>query len=153
MFCPECEGEYRLGITHCPTCDVDLVDHPPRAVAAREPEDGEGLTTASAMADYCGFLALEDARQARDRLRQERVPSEIVLRDTTNADPSIVLREECWLRVPVDAFQRVADILGYDATDESSPDAASATVACSECGESVGEQESFCPHCGARFDE
>ncbi|HTS12893.1 MAG TPA: hypothetical protein VMH00_12305 [Candidatus Limnocylindrales bacterium] len=26
MFCPVCKAEYRLGITHCPDCDVDLVE-------------------------------------------------------------------------------------------------------------------------------
>ena len=25
MFCPNCEAEYKEGITHCPDCDVDLV--------------------------------------------------------------------------------------------------------------------------------
>lgn len=29
MFCPSCEGEYREGITHCPECDVDLVESLP----------------------------------------------------------------------------------------------------------------------------
>jgi hypothetical protein len=26
MFCPQCKYEYRPGFTHCPDCDVDLVD-------------------------------------------------------------------------------------------------------------------------------
>ncbi|HUJ30921.1 MAG TPA: hypothetical protein VLY23_06540 [Candidatus Acidoferrum sp.] len=27
MFCPVCKAEYRLGFTHCPDCDVDLVEN------------------------------------------------------------------------------------------------------------------------------
>ena len=26
MWCPKCKNEYRPGFTHCPDCDVDLVD-------------------------------------------------------------------------------------------------------------------------------
>jgi len=29
MFCPICKAEYREGITHCPDCDVDLVEKIP----------------------------------------------------------------------------------------------------------------------------
>ncbi len=29
MFCPKCKAEYKAGITHCPDCDVDLVDEIP----------------------------------------------------------------------------------------------------------------------------
>jgi hypothetical protein len=34
MFCPNCRSEYRAGFTHCPDCDLDLVDElgpPPEA--------------------------------------------------------------------------------------------------------------------------
>ena len=36
MFYPECKAEYRLGFTHCPDCDVDLVE------ALRRPSSGAG---------------------------------------------------------------------------------------------------------------
>lgn len=29
MFCPQCKAEYRFGFTHCPDCDVDLVENFP----------------------------------------------------------------------------------------------------------------------------
>ena len=29
MFCPQCKAEYRSGFTHCPDCDVDLVENFP----------------------------------------------------------------------------------------------------------------------------
>ena len=25
-WCPKCKNEYREGITHCPDCDIDLVE-------------------------------------------------------------------------------------------------------------------------------
>ncbi len=32
MFCPKCKAEYRPGITHCPDCDLDLVEKLPETV-------------------------------------------------------------------------------------------------------------------------
>lgn len=34
MYCPQCNGEFREGITRCPTCEVDLVEE-----LAEEPPD------------------------------------------------------------------------------------------------------------------
>lgn len=165
MFCPECDGEYRAGITHCPSCDVDLVERPSEGEAEPEEHDSAPpISTSSEMADYCGFLTMEDARQARDLLRKARIASEIVLRDTPGAEGAIV--EEYWLRVPTDGLSRAAAILGYEAEEEAAPaeeaEAAEAAedaedddspFSCSDCGKSVSGDETFCPHCGARFDE
>lgn len=37
MFCPVCKAEYRFGFTHCPDCDVDLVETLPSAQAPTDP--------------------------------------------------------------------------------------------------------------------
>ncbi len=104
------------------------------------------------MLDYCGFLSLEDARHARDLLRPRRIQSEIVIRDASESGPAHRSGEEYWLRVPARSFPQAAEVLGHDAA-EGSESVQTGTFACSECGESVGEDESFCAHCGARFDE
>jgi hypothetical protein len=101
------------------------------------------------MMDYCGFLALEDAREARERLRYKGIRSEIVIRDPAGLDPSISSGEEYWLRVTVSDRDAVMAILGYDAADEPST---SEGLACSSCGRDVKAEEPFCPHCGARFE-
>ena len=40
MFCPQCNGEFREGITRCPTCEVDLVDE----LTEEEPEYVDWIT-------------------------------------------------------------------------------------------------------------
>ncbi len=39
MFCPQCGEEYRPGFTHCPDCDVDLVEQLP--VEQKEPPNDQ----------------------------------------------------------------------------------------------------------------
>ena len=110
MFCSVCESEFRPGITRCPSCDADLVAEPAerRPVAKLEVESA----AESEMLDYCGFLALDDARAARDLLRPRSIRSEIVIRDAT--EPGLAHRsgEEYWLRVPARSFPQVAEVLG-----------------------------------------
>jgi hypothetical protein len=148
MYCPSCKSEFREGFTRCGSCEVDLVHEiPPEESPASAPKNvAPGL-----LLDYCGFLSLEDAREARDRLRRERLPSEIVIRDLAGEDPAAPAKEEYWIRVPSKGFRAVDAILGEGATegDGSEP---GESVACSECGQAVGTEESFCPHCGAKFD-
>ena len=42
-WCPKCKNEYRKGITHCPDCDVDLVEEllPEEEETVEIPENSE----------------------------------------------------------------------------------------------------------------
>jgi hypothetical protein len=147
MFCPSCKSEFREGFTRCGSCDVDLVAEPPDE---RPASSAPGATVTANLVEYCGFLSLEDAREARDRLRRERLSSEIVIRDLGGADPWAPAKEEYWIRVPSSAIRTVTTILGEGAEQAGTePDE---IMACSECGKTVGREETFCAHCGATFD-
>jgi hypothetical protein len=148
MFCPVCKSEFREGFTRCGSCEVDLVAElgPGRFEAAgREP------AALGPLVDYCGFLSLDDARYARDRLRHERLHSEIVIRDRAAEELTAPVEEEYWIRVPATDFRATAAILGDDLNERARTES-DETVACSECGKTVGPDELFCPHCGAKFD-
>lgn len=146
-----CRDEFRPGFTRCTTCGVALVEQlafdQPTAKGSREP------VTSVTMVEYCGFVSLDEARQARERLRGDGVRAEIVIRD----GPEHAGRptEEYWLRVDRDRFAQASQLLGFDEaaavdTDESDDES---TFQCGECGAEVAAEESFCPGCGARFEE
>jgi hypothetical protein len=147
MFCPVCKCEFREGFTRCESCDVDLVSQ----ITSEKPAPTPRVLRGS-LVDYCGFLALDDAREARDRLRRERVPCEIVIRDIAGEDPWAPAKEEYWLRVPSDAVRAVTTILGDGLDQETAASKPGEAVACSECNQIVMAEEAFCPHCGAKFD-
>ncbi len=96
------------------------------------------------MADYCGFVTLEDARDARMRLWGHGIPSEIAIRLEPGEELPTPDREEYWLRIPRAERRLVMQILGYD---EVEPD-----VSCAECGKPVHSDETFCPHCGTNLE-
>lgn len=150
MFCPKCQDEFRSGFTRCESCNVDLVDDLSAAAKAGEPiEPGPPLPIR--LADYCGYLSLDEARQARDQLRPERIHSEIVLREPPGASWDEPPHEEFWLRIDASQAKRVAGILGAVPPVEPEPEGDSCT--CGDCGQQVAADELFCPKCGARFDE
>ena len=151
MFCPKCQDEFRSGFARCGRCNVDLVEELAtlkREAVAREP------AMAVRFAEYCGYLSLEDARKARDKLRLERIRYEIVVREAPDAAWEEPAQEEYWLRIDASQAKRVVKILGgippvADDTEEEEDD----SFACGDCGHKVAAEELFCPKCGARFDD
>jgi len=140
MYCPQCRSEYREGFTRCGTCEVDLV-----ADLTSVPREPPAADPMGPWVDCFGYLELHDARSLRDRLHLEGLRSEIVIRDLTAGRPDVPAEEEYWIRVPADAVRRVASLL----EDEGERPA---DVKCSECGAAVSHDETFCGHCGARFE-
>jgi hypothetical protein len=102
------------------------------------------------MLEFCGFLSLEEAMGARGQLRAEGIRSEVLVReDDPTAPAEEAPKDTFWLRLPAADFEKAVGILGTGA--ESAPE--DETAECSECGEAVSGDETFCPHCGARFEE
>jgi hypothetical protein len=63
MICPECESEYREGVTRCADCDVDLVD---------ELHDDEAH--AEALAPLAMEIGPDALAELTDRLEKAGVP-------------------------------------------------------------------------------
>lgn len=146
MFCPKCGSEYRPGYTRCAPCGVDLVEDLEGALEAgsRDPHRAASLAWSEAepRLSYCGFLSLEEARQARELLRRSGIRSEILIRDVPGAEPE----DEFWIRISPRDFEAARAVLGYDAAE-----GVEAGFSCPTCGAEVSGEESFCARCGQRF--
>jgi len=152
MYCPNCRDEFRPGFTRCGRCDVDLVE----SLAEAKPAEREIPTVPEMlrMGEYCGYLSIDDARHARDQLRERGIRSEIAIREAPDASMSQPIQEEYWLRVDVKRAREVAGILGdVPQVQHEEQEEGDEGFACGECGHSVAAAESFCPGCGARFDD
>lgn len=148
MFCPVCRDEFRPGFTRCANCGVDLVESLEGRAAATEDRPARKETPTAPpvpMVEYCGFLSLDEARGARERLKQEGIRSDILIRELSG-EPT----EEYWLRVESQRYRHVQGLLGFDEADHA---AGEGTFVCDKCGAEVAEEEHFCPSCGARFEE
>ncbi|MCR5418107.1 MAG: hypothetical protein K6E84_04255 [Lachnospiraceae bacterium] len=76
MWCPKCKNEYREGFTHCPDCDVDLVESLedlPVRVTFGDPE---------AIEEMIAFLRSNGVQSAQSSFDQEEQVSEL------SVDPS-----------------------------------------------------------------
>ena len=150
MFCPRCRDEFRPGFTRCAVCDVDLVDSLDHALEpASEPRPATEPSLPVSMAEYCGFLALEDAREARDKLSSKGIRSDILIRQSVGDEAGGAEHEEFWLRVERSGYARAAALLGYEVAESDEDE----TVACGDCGHRVSAEETFCANCGARFED
>ncbi len=151
MFCPVCHDEFRPGFTRCEGCDADLVERLDSGSETGMPSGSPAPDMSGPKADYCGFLEMTEAREARDLLWNNGVPSEIVIRPASGCLPGARLKEEFWLRVPAKQVQTVIGLLGFDEhTDDGlETGAGQEGRRCSGCGVDLPGQERFCPHCGA----
>jgi len=150
MFCPVCRDEYRPGFSRCATCDVALVEalgvEVPRTPAPTPVEAHDE----DVMANFCGFLTLDEARHARDSVREARLPAEILIRDAPASAPGAPVGEEFWLRVKPKDFRAVVALVGFEPVDTAGADDA---FGCSACGATVHASDDACPGCGLRFEE
>lgn len=151
MYCPVCRDEYRAGFERCATCNVDLVAS--LDAAPRKRPEAAVLTEVAAeegKVNFCGFVTLDEARQARDQLREKKIPADILLCEPPGAALAEPAREEYWIRVAPRHLKAVADLIGY-------PEAPAATDAddtfnCSACGATVKASDTECPGCGLSFE-
>lgn len=157
MFCPVCRDEYRSGFTRCGTCEVALVE---RLESEKPRSPGPILAEAHAhdgdvpAANYCGFLTLDEARDARNKLRAARLPAEILIKDAPKASQDAPAQEEFWLRVRPTDFHKIVALIGFEPADtpaDAHEDEDS--FLCSACGATVRASDDACPGCGLRFEE
>ena len=150
MFCPVCRDEYRPGFTQCATCDAALVD----SLDARGPSVPAPVladaTPEEALAVFCGFLTLDEARHARDTVRAAKLPADILIRETPGAAIDAPVQEEFWLRVRPRDFAVMEGLIGFE---PAAPAGAEDTFGCSACGATVHASDDACPGCGLRFEE
>jgi hypothetical protein len=147
MFCPRCRCEYRPGFEQCADCGVPLIDElghepPPERKAAAHAERTGPLV------DFCGYFSLEEARDARDRLRRERIPSEIAIREAPDSSLDEPAREEFWIRFSASDMKVAQALLGFDEPAETEKFPSDGASRCGSCGAELAAGESFCAHCG-----
>jgi hypothetical protein len=138
---------------------VDLVHDLSNAQASPDgepsaPTGAARMTTGMVpMVEYCGFVDLDAARNARDLLRAQWIRSEIVIRDAPGAEADRLAVEEYWLRVERDRIKEAVGVLGYDQAEVGTEEEQDDAFDCGACGATVSADETFCANCGAKFEE
>jgi hypothetical protein len=95
MFCPVCRDEFRSGFTRCEGCDAELVEQLGSGSETRMHSGSLAPDMSGPKADYCGFLEMAEAREARDLLWNNGILSEIAIRPATGCLPGSRLKGNC----------------------------------------------------------
>ena len=152
MFCPSCRDEFRPGFTRCERCNQDLVESLDEVVEGKTAQAGGHPPLLVQMVEFCGFVDLDEARKARELLRDKQITADILIRESPNTSPNDSVVEEFWLRVDARRYRQAVPILGYDEAGPGDLDSAESTT-CGKCGATIAAAESFCSSCGARFGD
>jgi len=107
MFCPNCRSEFVPGVTHCPDCDVDLVEKLP-------PADDNTLSDEAARANWVMIYRPASAQEValiKMIMERERIPCFIGNDNTRRAalfSPTN-LAFELW--APEEFAERAAEVI------------------------------------------
>ena len=154
MHCPSCGDEFRSGFTRCASCDVELVESldggaaPDPEPSSRRAEPAVAMVAPGTLVDFCGFVSVDDARDGRDRLRDERIPCEIAIRESPESTATHVV-EEYWLRVDRNRVGDVVRLIGEPPPAEGADE----TFLCGACGAEVDVDATVCPRCGTGLED
>ncbi len=163
-FCPKCRSEYRKDITHCPTCDVDLVGE------AELPEQLTDDQVIAAMAEedleVVAEGTLQGLKPVQDVLIAEGIPAalrkaeelmteaglflrlELVVRKSDLETAGPVVREALQGELSEEMREGLAHIYGEGDSEEDEAEEGDGPAPCPACGCTDPLVNGECPECG-----
>ncbi len=114
-FCPSCLAEYKPGITHCPDCDVDLVEKLPEQTQETEGTKLVELASFPMVSEAEMIQELLEGNDIRTVLRGEVDP----IGAKSGAEPITLLVEEKELERAHELYE--AFFAGEEVEDENLP--------------------------------
>lgn len=173
-FCPQCRAEYRPEITHCPVCDVDLVDA--ESLAPEMTDDRVVALLAAAELTVVAEGTLQGLKPVQDALIASGIPAALRKAEEVMSEMGLFLRLELVVRQEDEevAGALVREALGGDLSEEMREgmealfvggDAAQGggegeaegeepeTLACPACGCTDPLVNGECPECGLYLGE
>jgi hypothetical protein len=151
MFCPSCRSEFRAGVTHCQSCDVDLIAE----LGAADTVAGEDRM-AKALADkdleqlvIGNHVAL---REVQRYLSAERIPS-IIGGEQDEDEPAVAARFYLLVATTdLDNARQKLEARWKKGLAKEGLELAAVTAAgegaCPACNTQVPDGANECPDCG-----